>query len=143
MSTRQDPEAANAAGIASDDTGSGEGTGSGDTGSGDTGSDEGTGSGDTGSGDTGAERGASAAGKVRAWCAGRLPADWFPAPPDIQVDREEITIVGTLPDPAAAGDSDVERAAAAEDRIRRFREETRFRRIEIAREVEQIGRAHV
>jgi len=43
-----------------------------------------------------------AAAKVRAWCAGRLPADWFSAPADIQVDREEITIVGTLPDPAAA-----------------------------------------
>ena len=28
-----------------------------------------------------------AAGKVRSWCAGQLPADWFSAPPDIQVDR--------------------------------------------------------
>jgi hypothetical protein len=142
MSTRQDPEAANAAGIASDDTGSGEGTRSDDTGSDDTGSGEGTGSGDTG-GDPAAERGASAAGKVRAWCAGRLPADWFPAPPDIQVDREEITIVGTLPDPAAAGDSDAERAAAAEGRIHRFREETRNRRIEIAREAEHRFRRKV
>ena len=142
MSTRQDPEAANAAGIASDDTGSGEGTRSDDTGSDDTGSGEGTGSGDTG-GDPAAERGASAAGKVHAWCAGRLPADWFPAPPDIQVDREEITIVGTLPDPAAAGDSDAERAAAAEGRIHRFREETRNRRIEIAREAEHRFRRKV
>jgi hypothetical protein len=89
------------------------------------------------------ERGAGAAAKVRAWCAGRLPADWFPAPPDIQVDREEITIVGTLPDPAAAAASDAERAAAAEGRIRRFREETRSRRIEIAREAEHRFRRKV
>src|SRR5580693_2989660 len=84
MSTRQEPEAPNAAGTATENTGPAE-----DTGSADTGPTEDTGSG----GDTAAERGASAAGKVRAWCAGRLPPDWFPAPPDIQVDREEITIV--------------------------------------------------
>ena len=29
------------------------------------------------------------------WLGGRLPGDWFTAPPDIQVDREEITIVGS------------------------------------------------
>jgi hypothetical protein len=82
-----------------------------------------------------------AAEKVRGWFTGRLPADWFTAVPDIQVDREEITIMGTLADPATAGDSDAERAAAAEGRIRRFREETRNRRIEIAREAEhKFGR---
>ena len=82
-----------------------------------------------------------AAEKVRGWFTGRLPADWFAAVPDIQVDREEITIMGTLADPAPAGDSDAERAAAAEGRIRRFREETRNRRIEIAREAEhKFGR---
>jgi hypothetical protein len=121
MTTRQDPEAANAAGTGSEDTGSE----------------------DTGSDDTASGRGAGAAGKVRAWCAGRLPADWFSAPPDIQVDREEITIVGTLPDPAAAGDSAAERAAAAQGRIRRFREESRNRRIEIAREAEHRFRRKV
>jgi hypothetical protein len=133
MTTRQDPEAANAAGTGSEDTGSDD-TGSEDTGSEDTGSE------DTGSASA---RGAGAAGKVRAWCAGRLPADWFSAPPDIQVDREEITIVGTLPDPAAAGDSAAERAAAAQGRIRRFREESRNRRIEIAREAEHRFRRKV
>jgi hypothetical protein len=78
----------------------------------------------------------SVAAKVRAWCAARLPAGWFAAPPDIQVDREEITIVGTLPGPAEAGATDAERAAAARDSIRQFREESRNRRIEIAREAE-------
>jgi hypothetical protein len=93
--------------------------------------------------DAAAERGVGAAAKVRAWCAGRLPADWFSAPADIQVDREEITIVGTVPDPAAAGDSDAERTAAAQGRIRRFREDSRSRRIEIAREAEHRFRRKV
>jgi hypothetical protein len=103
-----------------------------------------TGSGhDTGD-DAEPDPGAGAAAKVRAWLAARLPAGWFTTTPDIQVDREEITIVGTLADPAAAGDpgtSEAERAAAAEERIGRFREETRSRRIEIAREAEhRFGR---
>jgi hypothetical protein len=85
----------------------------------------------------------SKAGEVRAWFTGRLPGDWFTAAPDIQADREEITIVGALPAPETAGASDAERAAAAEGRIRRFREETRNRRIEIAREAEHKFRRKV
>ena len=103
----------------------------------------GTGSGDEGGSDTGSDRGAGAAAKVRAWLGGRIPADWFTTAPDIQVDREEVTIVGALADPAAAGASDAERAAAAEGQIRGFREETRSRRIEIAREAEHRFRRKV
>jgi len=84
-----------------------------------------------------------AAEKVRGWFTGRLPADWFTAAPDIQVDREEITIVGTLAEPTEAGVSAAERAAAAEGRIRRFREESRARRVEIAREAEHRFRRKV
>jgi hypothetical protein len=86
---------------------------------------------------------ASRADEVRGWFTGRLPADWFTAAPDIQVDREEITVVGPLAAPDPAGASDAERAAAAEGRIRRFREETRGRRIEIAREAEHKFRRKV
>jgi hypothetical protein len=76
----------------------------------------------------------SAEETLRAWFAGRLPDGWFTGPPDITVDREEITVVGTLSGDAAA-------AAAAEGRSRRFREETRDHRIEIAREAEhKFGR---
>jgi hypothetical protein len=81
--------------------------------------------------------------ELHGWFGSRLPGDWFTAPPDIQVDREEITIVGPLADPAAVGASDAERAAAAERRIRRFREETRSRRMEIAREAEHKFRRKV
>ena len=86
---------------------------------------------------------ANATEEVRGWFTGRLPGDWFTAAPDIQADREEITIVGVLPAPETAGASDAERAAAAEGRIRRFREETRSRRIEIAREAEHKFRRKV
>jgi hypothetical protein len=96
----------------------------------------------TGSG-TSSDRGTGVAEKLGAWFSGRLPADWFTAVPDIQVDREEITIVGMLADPATAGDSDAERAAAAQGRIGRFREETRSQRIEIAREAEHRFRRKV
>jgi hypothetical protein len=92
-------------------------------------------------GDAAPDRGAGAAAAVRDWFSGRLPAGWFAAPPDIQVDREEITVVGTLADPA--GDSAAERAAAAAGQIRSFREETRSRRIEIAREAEHAFRRKV
>src|ERR1700722_3131425 len=79
---------------------------------------------------------------LRGWFTGRLPAGWFTTAPAINADREEITIVGALPDPEA-GAADAERAAAAEGRIRRFREETRARRVEIAREAEHRFRRKV
>jgi hypothetical protein len=86
---------------------------------------------------------AGPADEVRGWFTGRLPGDWFTGAPDIKVDREEITVVGALAAPDPAGASDAERAAAAEGRIRRFREETRGRRIEIAREAEHKFRRKV
>jgi hypothetical protein len=70
--------------------------------------------------------------EIQAWFTGRLPDEWFSGPAEITVDREEITIVGTLSEPES-DDAD----AAAEGRIKRFREETRTRRIEIAREAER------
>ncbi|MFL6133199.1 MAG: hypothetical protein ACJ72A_10360 [Nocardioidaceae bacterium] len=77
------------------------------------------------------------AAEVRGWFTGRLPQDWFTGPADVQVDREEITVVGTLPDPDLGADaSEAERAAAAEGRARSFRESTRDQRIGIAREAE-------
>jgi hypothetical protein len=93
--------------------------------------------------DTASDRDTGPAEKVRGWFADRLPAEWFTSVPEIQVDREEITIIGPLADPTKAGASDAERAAVAEGRIRRFREETKSRRIEIAREAEHRFRRKV
>jgi hypothetical protein len=84
--------------------------------------------------------------EVQAWFAGRLPDDWFTEPAEVIVDREEISVVGTLPAPEAVrSDDDAADAirAAAEGRIRRFREQTRDQRIEIAREAEQRFRRKV
>ena len=110
-----------------------------------TGTDNDTSTGSQGAGNPGNQGTgkANATEGLRGWFTGRLPGDWFTAAPDIRADREEITIVGALPAPETAGTSEAERAAAAEGRIRRFREETRSRRIEIAREAEHKFRRKV
>jgi hypothetical protein len=95
--------------------------------------------------------------QVRGWFTGRMPAEWFVGAPEILVDREEITVIGRLASPGtradagaasthgnaaadaaggAAGGSEAGAEAAAAGRARRFREETRDARIEIAREAE-------
>ncbi|WP_302893160.1 hypothetical protein [Actinomadura luzonensis] len=80
--------------------------------------------------------------EVRGWFTGRLPEGWFTGAPQIIRDREEIAVIGALPDPP--GDTpDNERAALVEGLARRFREETRERRIEIAREAERRFRQKV
>ncbi len=79
---------------------------------------------------------------VRGWLTGRLPTTWFDGAPRVSVDREEIVITGSLPQPELPADSsDAERAAAAAGRIKAFREETRQTRMEIATEAEhRFGR---
>jgi len=92
---------------------------------------------------TGDEGGSAnaAAERLRGWFASRMPSDWFAGAPEINLDREEISIIGELPAPEAEGMTDAERAKAAETRSRRFREQTRQQRIEIAREAEhRFGR---
>ncbi len=86
--------------------------------------------------------------KVRGWFTGRLPAGWFSSEGgdgsavEVVVDREEITVVGRLPAPPVGTDvSPAERAAAVEGKVKGFREDTRERRIAIAREAEhRFGR---
>jgi len=65
--------------------------------------------------------------EIRDWFAARIPEGWFSGPPEIQADGDEILVVGTLPqDPA--------RKEGEEERIRRFREESREQRMRIAEE---------
>ena len=73
--------------------------------------------------------------KVQGWFSGRLPKEWTSEPATVTVDREEITVVLTIDDVAAA-ESEVEQAEARAGRARAFREETRDARIKIAREAE-------
>ncbi len=78
--------------------------------------------------------------RVRGWLTGRLPQDWFTTAPEVTVDRDEILVIGTLPEPEVADDvSDAEREAAVDGRIKEFRERTRDRRIEIALELERMS----
>ncbi|GAA4597567.1 hypothetical protein GCM10023194_72740 [Planotetraspora phitsanulokensis] len=82
--------------------------------------------------------------QLRGWFAGRLPEGWFSERPAIVLDREEITVIGALPPlTVTEGLPDVERAAAVEGYVERFREETRERRMEIAREAEHRFRKKV
>jgi hypothetical protein len=80
--------------------------------------------------------------EIQGWFAGRLPADWFSGAPEVGMDRDEILIVGTLPDVELGVDASAEAAASARaGRIKQFREDTRDARIRIAREAEhRFGR---
>ena len=72
--------------------------------------------------------------ETRAWFLGRLPDEWFEGEPEVVVDRDEITVIGTLPPVAEAGDDARE---AESGRIARWREDTRGQRMRIADEAEQ------
>lgn len=79
---------------------------------------------------------------IRGWFAGRLPDDWFGSAPDIAIDREEIMVIGTLPEPKTDEGASVEtRNAAISARIDGFREDTREARMRIANEAQhRFGR---
>ncbi|MFF7247467.1 hypothetical protein ACFZBU_26565 [Embleya sp. NPDC008237] len=75
---------------------------------------------------------------VRGWFTGRLPEGLFTALVDVTVDREEITVIGRIPEPELADDvSTDERDAARDGRIAEFRERTREDRMAVAREAER------
>ncbi len=77
---------------------------------------------------------------AEAWLAGRLPDDWFTGPVEISRDRDELLIIGTLAEPELPDDAgQTEREMAARGRAKQFREDTRERRIEIARELEHLS----
>jgi hypothetical protein len=75
---------------------------------------------------------------IKAWFAGRLPADWTAEAPDITIDREEITVRVHLPAIALADDaSEDAKAEAAVGRISGWREDTREARMAIASEAQR------
>ncbi len=80
--------------------------------------------------------------KLRGWFTGRLPDDLFESLAEVVVDREEITVIGRIPEPRVAEEaSAAEREAAVQARIQEFRERTREARIAVAREAEhRFGR---
>jgi hypothetical protein len=82
---------------------------------------------------------------VTAWFTQRLPQEWTAAaPPEITVDREEITVVLTLTAPETPEDAtEAERAEGVAGLVARFRADTRDHRIAIAREAEHRFRRKV
>lgn len=84
--------------------------------------------------DPGADSGAD----LGAWFAGRCPDGWFTEAPEVSADREEILVVGRLPEPDAGTGADEDtRATACFARIEGFREDTRAKRMQIADEAER------
>ncbi|MGH8931514.1 MAG: hypothetical protein ACRDZO_13035 [Egibacteraceae bacterium] len=71
--------------------------------------------------------------EVSTWLTAHLPGGWFVEAPEIQIDRDEVLVIGRLED--AGGDEACLRC------IERFREATRDHRIRVAVEAErQFGR---
>ncbi len=82
--------------------------------------------------------------KLRGWFAGRLPDDLFESLVEVAVDREEITVVGRIPEPRLTdGASAAEKEAAVQSRVQEFRERTRDERVAVAREAEHRFRRKV
>ena len=81
---------------------------------------------------------------IGAWFSGRVPETWFDGSPTIEIDGDEIQVVGSLPAPRlpeGAGEDEVRVAEQA--RISGFREESRGARIRIADEAQPAFRRSV
>ena len=80
------------------------------------------------------------------WFAGRLPSEWFSGPATIEIDRDEIVVIGELALPAPESSEDEEAGsepspATVDGLIARFRESTRPARMQIAQEAQaRFGR---
>ena len=75
---------------------------------------------------------------IESWFAGRRPDEWTAlAPAAVVVDREEITVTLTIAAPELSAEaSDADRAEAFAGRVAGFRDDTRDRRVVVAREAE-------
>lgn len=74
---------------------------------------------------------------IGAWFSGRVPEGWFEGSPTIEIDGDEILVVGALPPPQLAETAGEDEVRVAEQaRISGFREETRGARVRIAEEAQ-------
>ena len=80
--------------------------------------------------------------EVRGWFTGRLPQEWTQTPAEVSVDKDEVVVTVTIPEPTVSDDAgDVERAAAGAGRVKAWREQTRAERMRLADEAEhRFGR---
>ena len=81
---------------------------------------------------------------IGAWFAGRVPDTWYEGSPSIEIDGDEIQVVGTLAPPTLAPGAPEDEARVSEQaRITGFREETRAARMRIADEAQPAFRRAV
>jgi hypothetical protein len=85
--------------------------------------------------------------EIEAWFSQRLPEEWVTTPARVTVDREEITVLLAVDGPLASTEKgatapgEAEQAQALAGYVSRWREQTRERRIGVAREAEhRFGR---
>jgi len=77
--------------------------------------------------------------EVRGWITGRVPQGWFTGAPEIRADKDEIWVIGTLPDVQVSGDEALKHARSA--RVTQYREDTRAERVKISEEsAKRFGR---
>lgn len=74
--------------------------------------------------------------QVADWLSQRIPSSWFAGTPDVEVDADEILVVGSLPVDASA-------SASPEARINQFREQSRGERMRIAEEGQRRFRRRI
>jgi hypothetical protein len=74
---------------------------------------------------------------IRAWFHSRLPEGWFGAPAGVEADGDEILVVGELRDGEDAIETEDLGRGAVPERVQRFREETREKRMRIAQDAER------
>lgn len=76
--------------------------------------------------------------EIRGWFAGRLPDSLYEEPPEINIDREEILVVGRIAEPRLQVEASPEVIAEARwGRINQHREDSRRTRIQLAAEAER------
>lgn len=76
--------------------------------------------------------------QLSAWFAELVPPGWYTAPPVVRADREEILVLGTLPQPdLPPGMPEDTVTAALHAQIERHRAVTREQRTRIAAQAEQ------
>jgi hypothetical protein len=74
---------------------------------------------------------------IRRWVVQHVPRGWFASGPEVNVDDDEILIVGVLDEPPPErGATEAAKATTRVAQIRRFREETRDARMRTAQEAE-------
>jgi hypothetical protein len=76
--------------------------------------------------------------EIRGWVVGHVPEEWFSGPAQVELDDDEIMIIGPLDDSDLRSTVPPDGLAAARAaRIQRFRADTRDQRVRIAHEVER------